>query len=109
MQDTRSQHKNRQKAFQVLRSRLLARKLSEVQATSRAERRSQVRTLDRSEKIRTYNVPQDRVTDHRIPLTIVGAEGFLDGDDGKLEIMQEEMQRAMMMREVDELLEIATA
>lgn len=104
MQDTRSQHKNRVKAFQVLRSRLLARRIAEQQAASRAERRSQVRSTDRSDKIRTYNFAQDRITDHRLPLTLNGVGGFLEGDDGKLELMADEVDRWSIAQQIDELL-----
>ena len=79
-QDERSQIKNRERAMRVLRARLKAKKESE-QADARArERRSQVGTGDRSEKIRTYNFPQNRVTDHRIGLTAHELERILDGE-----------------------------
>jgi peptide chain release factor 1 len=105
MQDTRSQHKNRAKAFQVLRSRLLALHVAETQASDRAARRAQVRGQDRSEKIRTYNFAQDRVTDHRMPLTLSGVEGFLEGDDGSLEIMAHKLNQWALQQQVDEMLE----
>ena len=105
MQDTRSQHKNRAKAFQVLRARLLALQIIEAQATNRAERRAQVRGTDRSEKIRTYNFAQDRITDHRIPLTLSGVEGFLEGDDGSLAIMVKQLAKWAIKQQVDEMLE----
>ena len=105
MQDTRSQHKNRVKAFQILRARLLALKIAEAQADSRAQRQAQVRGTDRSEKIRTYNVAQDRVTDHRLPLTMNGVQGFLDGDDDSLDTMLGELSKWMQRQQIDELLE----
>jgi peptide chain release factor 1 len=82
--DERSQLKNKAKALRVLRSRLLARKQEEEQAKMTAARRSQIGTADRSEKIRTYNFPQSRVTDHRINLTIQNLPAILEGDLGDL-------------------------
>lgn len=83
-QDEKSQIKNRSKAMKVLRTKLLYLKRME-QAEERADlRRSQVGTGDRSEKIRTYNVPQGRVTDHRIHLTLHRIDSILDGDIDEL-------------------------
>jgi peptide chain release factor 1 len=79
-QDEKSQHKNKAKALKVLRSRLLDRKIAEAEAERARERRMQVGTGDRSAKIRTYNYPQNRVTDHRIGLTLYRLEETLDGD-----------------------------
>ncbi|MGQ0720573.1 MAG: peptide chain release factor 1 [Candidatus Eiseniibacteriota bacterium] len=79
-QDEKSQHKNKAKALRVLRSRLLEQQ-RETAAAERAEaRRSQIGTGDRSEKIRTYNFPQNRVTDHRIGFTIHDLTGVLEGE-----------------------------
>ena len=79
-QDEKSQIKNKEKAFKVLRSRLYDLKLQEQNDEISAERRSQVGSGDRSERIRTYTFPQGRVTDHRIGMTIYKLDGFLDGE-----------------------------
>ncbi|GMW02865.1 MAG: peptide chain release factor 1 [Candidatus Hydrogenedentota bacterium] len=79
-QDEKSQHKNKAKALVVLRARLLAAKQAEDDAERSADRKSQVGSGDRSERIRTYNFPQNRVTDHRINLTIHQLELVLEGD-----------------------------
>jgi peptide chain release factor 1 len=79
-QDERSQIKNRAKAMKVLRARLYDLKLQEVQQKQAAARKSQVSSGDRSAKIRTYNFPQSRVTDHRIGLTIHSLPDFMEGD-----------------------------
>ncbi|MCY1005611.1 peptide chain release factor 1 [Nannocystis pusilla] len=76
----KSQTKNRELAMKLLRSRLLDREIQRVQAERAAHRRSQVGTGDRSEKIRTYNFPQDRVSDHRIGLTRHAITDFMAGD-----------------------------
>jgi peptide chain release factor 1 len=80
MQDEKSQLQNREKALRVLRARLYERKLAEQQAEIAADRRAQVGTGERSEKIRTYNFPQGRVTDHRVKLTSHDLEGVLAGE-----------------------------
>ena len=79
-QDERSQHKNRDKALKVLRSRLYDIEKQKQEAEVAQERKSQVGTGDRSERIRTYNYPQGRLTDHRIGLTIYRLEQVLNGD-----------------------------
>lgn len=79
-QDEKSQLKNKDKAFKVLRARLFEIEMAKQQAELSANRKSQVGTGDRSEKIRTYNFPQGRVTDHRIKLTLHRLDGILDGD-----------------------------
>jgi len=79
-QDERSQHKNKDKAMRVLRSRLYDRAKAERDAQYAAERKNQVGTGDRSERIRTYNYPQGRVSDHRIGLTLYRLDAFLNGD-----------------------------
>ena len=78
--DQRSQQKNRIQAMTVLRSRLLDRKIAEENAKYAAHRKDQVGTGERSEKIRTYNFPQNRVTDHRIEVTLYNLANFIDGD-----------------------------
>jgi peptide chain release factor 1 len=80
MQDEKSQLQNRDKAMRVLRARLLEKAIADQQAEISAERRSQVGTGERSEKVRTYNFPQGRVTDHRIKLTSHALEEVLAGD-----------------------------
>ena len=79
-QDEKSQHKNKAKALSVLRSRILEAAIAEQEAKIAAERKSQVGTGDRSAKIRTYNFPQSRVTDHRIGLTIHNLDAVMAGD-----------------------------
>ncbi|MCS7229957.1 MAG: peptide chain release factor 1 [Candidatus Kryptonium sp.] len=79
-QDERSQFKNREKAMKILRSRLYDKMIMEKEAEITAHRRSLVKTGDRSEKIRTYNFPQNRVTDHRINFTLYNLQEILDGD-----------------------------
>ena len=79
-QDEKSQLKNKDKAMKVLRSRIYDLEREKAESEQSAERRSQVGTGDRSEKIRTYNFPQGRVTDHRIKLTLHRLDGILNGD-----------------------------
>lgn len=79
-QDEKSQHKNKAKALRVLRSRLLDAELAKQEEDERDQRRALVKTGDRSEKIRTYNFPQDRITDHRINLSKRNLKSILDGE-----------------------------
>lgn len=83
-QDEKSQHKNKDKALQVLRSRLYEMELAKKQEEDAAKRNSQVSSGDRSAKIRTYNYPQGRVTDHRIGLTLYDLDGVMNGSVQKL-------------------------
>jgi peptide chain release factor 1 len=80
MQDERSQHKNKEKAMRVLRARILEAKQEAAESERRDDRRTQVGTGDRSEKIRTYNFPQGRVTDHRIGLSLYSIDTIMNGD-----------------------------
>lgn len=83
-QDEKSQHKNKDKAFKVLRARLYDMELAKKQAEDAAKRNSQVSSGDRSAKIRTYNYPQGRVTDHRIGLTLYDLQNIMNGDVQKI-------------------------
>ncbi|MCP5464524.1 MAG: peptide chain release factor 1 [Deltaproteobacteria bacterium] len=83
-QDERSQHKNKAKAMTILRTRILDLRQSEQAAKEAEKRKSMVGSGDRSEKIRTYNFPQSRVTDHRIGLTLQSLDGVLGGDLDKI-------------------------
>ena len=91
MQDEKSQHKNRAKAMRILRSRLLERERERQMAERGADRRSQIGSGDRSAKMRTYNFPQDRLTDHRIGFTVHGLESIFDG---RLEQLVERLEEA---------------
>ena len=97
-QDEKSQHKNKAKALRVLRSRLLDRKIAEQEAARSRERKTHVGTGDRSAKVRTYNYPQGRVTDHRIGLTLYRLSEVIGGD-------LEEMITALRLAEQEERLE----
>jgi peptide chain release factor 1 len=83
-QDGRSQHKNREQAWRVLAARIKDRQLREQQAKEASERKSLVGSGDRSDRIRTYNFPQGRVTDHRINLTLYKIDAIMDGDLAEL-------------------------
>ena len=100
-QDEKSQHKNKAKALRVLRSRLLEAQ-RESAASERAEaRRAQIGSGDRSEKIRTYNFPQNRVTDHRIGFSLHNVDGVLSGDlDAVLNALQERLIERQLAGEV---------
>jgi peptide chain release factor 1 len=79
-QDEKSQHKNKAKALKILRSKLYEFERSKLEQERSTARKSQIGSGDRSERIRTYNFPQGRVTDHRINLTIHKLNDFLSGD-----------------------------
>jgi peptide chain release factor 1 len=100
IQDEKSQHKNRAKAMSVLRARLLEAEQDRQAAERGEERRSQVGTGERSEKIRTYNFPDDRVTDHRIGLTVHNLPGLLEGDLDRVIEPLVEADQARRLREL---------
>ncbi len=96
-QDERSQHQNRDKAMRMLRTKLLEAERIKAEQELTAERRSQVGTGDRSEKIRTYNFKESRVTDHRIGLTLHNLPSVLNGDlDPVIKALQEEEQKELL-------------
>ena len=97
-QDEKSQHKNRAKAMKIMRARLYERERQERDAARAAERRSQIGTGDRSERIRTYNFPQNRVSDHRINFTSHRLEKILEGEalDEVIDALTEEDQAARL-------------
>ncbi|MDH7515277.1 MAG: peptide chain release factor 1, partial [Bacteroidota bacterium] len=98
-QEERSQLKNRQKAFKVLRARLYEKTLREQQTHLSEVRRLMVRSGDRSEKIRTYNFPQNRLTDHRIGLTMYNLSDIIDGDLDELIERLKTADRAALLNE----------
>ncbi|WWD09010.1 peptide chain release factor 1 [Kwoniella europaea PYCC6329] len=103
MQDSRSQHQNRAWAWDILRARLSEKKHNEEVEARRASRRDQVKGADRSDKIRTYNFNQDRLTDHRFGFTITGLQNVLDGDG--LEDVITMMKRDLQERRLETLLQ----
>jgi peptide chain release factor 1 len=99
-QDERSQHKNRARAMTLLRARLLAAEQEKRESAQAQSRRSQVGSGDRSERIRTYNFPQGRVTDHRIELTLYRLPQVMDGDlDELVRALQQEHQAQLLAEE----------
>jgi peptide chain release factor 1 len=100
MQDEKSQLQNRERAMRVLRARLLERKLAQQQEEIASERRAQVGSGERSEKVRTYNFPQGRVTDHRIKHTAHNLEDVLNGDLGEFtdRLAAEEKRRRLELQ-----------
>ena len=102
-QDERSQFKNKEKAMSVLRSRLYAQKVEHQRRERSDTRRAQVGSGDRSERVRTYNFPQSRITDHRIGLTIHSLAQALDGEiDGIIEALLEEEQTRKLAQATEE-------
>ncbi|MFC1633075.1 peptide chain release factor 1 [Patescibacteria group bacterium] len=100
MQDEKSQHKNKAKAMKILKARVADEKQRQDQAKLSSERRAQVGTGGREEKIRTYNIPQDRITDHRIKYTTHGVEAALAGDlTGIIAKLKEEEERQLLDQE----------
>jgi peptide chain release factor 1 len=100
MQEERSQHKNRAKAMKILRSRMYEQQRASVDATRAADRKGQVGTGDRSERIRTYNFPQGRVTDHRINLTLHKIDRVMLGEfDDIIDALIAEDQAARLAAE----------
>ena len=102
-QDQKSQHKNKEKAMKVLRSRLYEQELAKQQEADSAKRKSMVSSGDRSAKIRTYNYPQGRVTDHRIGLTMYDLSNIMNGDIHKI---VEELKLAENTEKLKELGEV---
>ena len=94
-QDEKSQHKNKSKALKILRARIYEAEKQKKEKERSNERKNQIGTGDRSERIRTYNFPQGRVTDHRINLTLHKLEEFLSGD------IHEEMNENLRLKDQD--------
>ncbi len=106
-QDEKSQHKNKAKALKVLSARLLEKQQQEQQAEAAEQRRAQVGTGDRSERIRTYNFPQNRLTDHRIGLTLYQLDRIMEGElsavvEGLMAAVTEQMESNLMDDEEEE-------
>ncbi|MFP4687012.1 MAG: peptide chain release factor 1 [bacterium] len=106
-QDERSQHKNKARALKILRSRLYEQEKSQRDEQRREKRKNQVGSGDRSEKIRTYNFPQSRVTDHRINLTLYNLEEILDGNLEELITALREADRLEKLEELEESEDLA--
>lgn len=100
-QDGKSQLSNKEKAIQVLKARLYEKMLSEQQAEIAEERKSQVGSGDRSGKIRTYNFPQSRVTDHRVPITLYNLDAFMDGEIDDIVDAVTTMYQAEQLQQLD--------
>ncbi|EEG77583.1 peptide chain release factor 1 [Dethiobacter alkaliphilus] len=100
-QDEKSQHKNKDKAMRVLRARLFEKAQEEAAAEQAAARKTQVGSGDRSERIRTYNFPQGRVSDHRIGMTLYKLDQFLDGDLDEMVDALITSEQAELLKQVD--------
>jgi peptide chain release factor 1 len=101
-QDERSQHKNRSRALSLLKARLLANEREKQQAQQAHTRKLQVGSGDRSERIRTYNFPQGRVTDHRINLTLYKLDAVIGGDIEELiQALNQEHQAEELAQQVE--------
>ena len=101
-QDERSQHKNRSRALSLLKSRLLASQREKQQSEQAQSRKLQVGSGDRSERIRTYNFPQGRVTDHRINLTLYKLDSVMNGNIQELiDALSQEHQAEELAHQVD--------
>ncbi|MCF0253964.1 MAG: peptide chain release factor 1, partial [Duodenibacillus sp.] len=101
-QDERSQRQNKERAMAVLASRLYAREVERRQAEEASTRKSLIGSGDRSERIRTYNYPQGRVTDHRINLTLYKLDSIMDGDLGELVSALVTEHRAELLAEMSQ-------
>ncbi len=101
-QDEKSQHKNKARAMKVLASRILQAEREKQHSEQAADRKSQVGSGDRSERIRTYNFPQGRVTDHRVNLTLYSLDRFMDGDiEGMIEALAAQAQAEALRAEAE--------
>jgi peptide chain release factor 1 len=98
-QDQKSQLQNKEQAMKVLRSRIMQAEEEKRQKESSEQRKGQIGTGDRSEKIRTYNFPQDRITDHRIKKSWSNLEGILDGDIEKIIASLQEESNQLSLQE----------
>ena len=102
-QAERSQHKNKDKAMKVLKARLLERAIAEQQESISSDRKNQVGSGDRSERIRTYNFPQGRLTDHRINLTLYKLDDIMEGEIGSIiQALQTDHQTKLLKEEVSQ-------
>jgi peptide chain release factor 1 len=100
-QDEKSQLKNKDKAFKILKARLYDKYQQEQDDEQAAQRKSQIGSGDRSQRIRTYNYPQGRVSDHRINLTLYKLEAFLNGDLDEMIEALITTEQAEQLREID--------